>query len=76
MTPHNPEGTMSQTNLPASRVSYSIEEFAALTGLGRTRVFAEMKLGRLHAVKAGRRTLIPAAEVERWLAALDVRKAG
>lgn len=67
---------MLHTNSATSRVAYSIEEFAALTGLGRTRVFEELKMGRLHAVKSGRRTLIPASEVDVWLASLDVRKAG
>ena len=67
---------MLHTNPPAPRVTYSIEEFAALTGLGRTRVFEELKSGRLHAVKSGRRTLIPAAEVDAWVKSLDARKAG
>lgn len=66
---------MALTNLNTPRAAYSIEEFAALTGLGRTRVFEELKLGRLRARKCGRRTLIPNAEVERWLSALDLRQA-
>ena len=57
----------------AQRVTYSIAEFAARTGLGRTRVFEELKAGRLRAVKCGRRTLIPAAEVDAWLKALEAR---
>ncbi len=61
---------------PPPRVTYSIKEFAALTGLSRTRVFDELKSGRLRAVKSGRRTLIPLSEVDAWLKALDPRRTG
>ncbi len=64
---------MVHTIAPTARVTYSIADFTALTGLGRTRVFEELKTGRLRAVKSGRRTLIPAAEVEAWLKSLEAR---
>lgn len=64
---------MAHPNLPGPRVSYSIEEFSALTSLGRTRVFEELKSGRLRSLKCGRRTLIPASEVDAWLNSLGAR---
>ena len=48
----------------------SIGEFGGLTGLGRTTIYSEIAAGRLLAVKVGRRTLVPAVEAARWLAAL------
>lgn len=50
-----------------SKLAYSIAEFCELVGLGRTGAFKEIRLKRLHAVKVGRRTLIPAGEVKAWL---------
>lgn len=48
----------------------SIAAFCSMMSLGRTRVFEEIKAGRLRALKTGRRTLIPADEAERWLQSL------
>lgn len=77
---------MAPKNLPApriislteqfGRVALSIAEFSTLTGLGRTRVFEELKSGRLQALKCGRRTLIPIPEIEAWIKALGARKVG
>jgi hypothetical protein len=53
------------------KIAYSIPEFLAACSLGRTFVYEEIKAGRLRAVKAGRRTLIEAAEGRRWLSALQ-----
>lgn len=50
-----------------SKVAYSIEEFCQIVSLGRTGVFREIREKRLRVVKVGRRTLIPAFEVEDWL---------
>ena len=58
------------------RLAYSIHEFAFMAGISRTRVFEELKLGRLKAKKVGRRTIIPFAEAERWFEALHARKVG
>ena len=55
--------------LPA-KAAYSIAEFCRLVSLGRSRVFEEIRAKRLHIVKVGRRTLIPALEVTAWLARL------
>lgn len=49
----------------------SIEDFCRAVSLGRTRVFAEIKQGKLKVRKVGRRTLIPVEEMERWLDSLS-----
>lgn len=54
----------------ASKLSLSIREAMEATGLGRTRIYAEIASGRLRAVKSGRRTLILVSGVEKWLNAL------
>lgn len=57
---------MAQVN-PLTKIAYSIAEFCELVSLGRTGTFKEIRLQRLKAIKVGRRTLIPAAEVKAWL---------
>lgn len=52
-------------------LSYTIDEAAKITGLGRTRLYEELNSGRLAGVKAGRRTLIPHANIQKWLEALE-----
>jgi excisionase family DNA binding protein len=53
------------TDLP--KPTLSIAEFCAATTLGRTKVYAEIKQGRLKIVKCGRRSLIPVEELKAWL---------
>jgi excisionase family DNA binding protein len=48
----------------------TIADFCREYGIGRTATYAEIKAGRLSAVKCGSRTLIARAEAERWLASL------
>lgn len=57
-----------------SREAYGIEDFAQTFSIGRTIVFAEIKAGRLKAVKLGRRTLIPVTAAREWLAGLPARE--
>jgi excisionase family DNA binding protein len=52
------------------KIAYSIPQFCAACAVGRTFVYEEIKAGRLRAAKAGRRTLIDAAEARRWFASL------
>ena len=51
-------------------LAVGIAEACKLTSLSRSRLYGELREGRLKACKAGRRTLIPLAELHRWLAAL------
>lgn len=53
------------------KLAYTVQEAMAAIGLGRTRFYKEVKLGRLKTVKAGRRTLVPAAALEDWLRILQ-----
>lgn len=54
-----------------SPLSYTIDEAAKITGLGRTRLYQELNSGRLRGVKAGRRTLIPHTNIQKWLDGLE-----
>ena len=48
---------------------YSVNEFLSQFAIGRTAFYEEVNEGRLKPVKRGKRTLIPAAEAEKWLKA-------
>lgn len=52
------------------QIAVSVEEFCQLTGIGRTRFYEEVRLGRLKLVKSGRRSLVTVAEMQRWAKAL------
>jgi len=52
------------------QLSYTIEEASKITSLCRTRIYEELNQGRLHAVKVGRRTLIPRESLQKWLSSL------
>jgi excisionase family DNA binding protein len=67
---------MAEENPIGSQLLYTLAQFRTLTSLSKTRVFEELKEGRLRAVKCGRRTLIPAAEVSALIESLEERKAG
>jgi predicted site-specific integrase-resolvase len=45
----------------------SLEQFCFRNGIGRTTAYKEIKEGRLHPRKVGRRTLISIEEEARWL---------
>lgn len=48
------------------RNSISLAEFCLRNGIGRTTAYKEIKEGRLHPKKVGRRTLISLEEESRW----------
>jgi excisionase family DNA binding protein len=50
----------------------SIDEFCARYGPGRTKVYQELKSGRLRARKIGTRTVITEDDAEDWLQRLPV----
>ena len=52
------------------KLAYTIPEFCAACGVGRTYAYGEIATGRLRYLKAGRRTIIEVAEAKRWLASL------
>jgi excisionase family DNA binding protein len=54
--------------------AFSIEEFCRRYGLGRTKAYEEIKLGRLRARKVGRRTIVTQDDAENWLRHLPPMK--
>lgn len=52
---------------PAHRVAFSIAEAALMTGVCRDSIYREIASGRLRAVKLGRRSMILADELKRFL---------
>jgi hypothetical protein len=62
---------LSPTIAPAA---YTVKAFCEAYGVGRTFTYAEVKAGRLRLVKAGNRTLIGAAEAQRWFDSLPAVK--
>jgi hypothetical protein len=61
--------TAPATNAPAKRAR-TIRQFCADYGVGRTLAYAEIKAGRLRAVKVRARTLILHTDSETWARAL------
>jgi excisionase family DNA binding protein len=53
---------------PAPDRLLSVDEAAAMLGLGRSALYGEMGAGRLRSVKVGRRRLVPAASVATYIA--------
>ena len=49
------------------KMAFSIEEAALRSGLGRDKIYEEIRDGRLEARKAGRRTLIMADSLRKYL---------
>lgn len=49
------------------KLAYSISDLPALTSLGRSFIYEEIKAGRLQTLKAGRRTLVMADDLNAWL---------
>ncbi len=54
----------------SDKLAYTIPETCDATGLGRTRLYEEIKFGRLIARKCGGRTLILRGDLQSWLASL------
>ena len=54
---------------------YSIQSSIQILGIGRSSLYELIAAGEIHAVKIGRRTLIPAKEIERFVESLVEDKA-
>jgi excisionase family DNA binding protein len=49
------------------KLTYSIAEVCAAANVGRTTAYAAIKIGSLRAVKLGRRTIVLAEDLNRFL---------
>jgi hypothetical protein len=58
------------TDVSPPKLAYTVPEFQQATGLGRTRIYEEIKLGRLRLTKVGRRSIIKSDDARTWLASL------
>lgn len=54
-----------------TKLAYTVAEACAAAGIGRTTLYQHIRDGRLHTFKCGRRTLIRAEELSRWLDSLS-----
>ncbi len=61
--------TASASSAPARRAR-TVKQFRADYGVGKTLTYAEIKAGRLRAVKVGTRTLILHGDSEAWARSL------
>jgi len=52
------------------RLAYPINDFAAAVGIGRTKIYSEIRSGRLKAKRIGSRTIITADAARDYLAQL------
>jgi|HubBroStandDraft_6_1064221.scaffolds.fasta_scaffold7668282_1 excisionase family DNA binding protein len=50
--------------------AYTVKSFCAAFGVGKTTLYQLRKAGAIRVRKLGSKTLIPAAEAERWFASL------
>jgi len=57
------------------KIGLTIPEAADCSGIGRTKIFEAIKLGKLTARKAGRRTIILSDELAAFLKSLPVKEA-
>jgi excisionase family DNA binding protein len=57
-------------------LAHTINDACRVSGLGRTTLYAALKTGALSARKCGRRTLILAADLERFLDGLPTTRKG
>lgn len=53
----------------------SVKEVCRITGLSRTLISAQIRLGKLIARKAGRRTLVMRSDLRKWLEGLPTVQA-
>ena len=58
---------MTNSHMDAAPAAFSITDFAAHYGIGRTLTYAEIGAGRLRTCKVGRRTIIAREDADEWL---------
>jgi hypothetical protein len=68
-----PSTSASHMTLPASALSFTIAALEQATCISRTKIYDDLKAGRLQARKHGKRTIILADEARRWLESLPAQ---
>lgn len=59
---------MERNNVAYPKIGYSIREACTASSLGRTTIYSHIATGRLHAVRIGGRTVIPAESLRALIA--------
>ncbi len=59
---------LQETRPPVERIAYQIEDACIAAGVGRSTLYAAMAARELKSLKVGKRRLIEAHELRRWLA--------
>lgn len=62
--------------MTSTPITVTIPEAVKASGISRTTIYAALKTGALTARKSGRRTLIPYAELQRYLSDLPEYQSG
>jgi hypothetical protein len=62
---------MLKTDKPQAKLALTVADFCATCSIGRSLFYEEVKAGRINILKAGKRTLVPATEAQRWLESLS-----
>jgi hypothetical protein len=57
----------------ATVIAYSVDTVPIVAGVTRTQVFDAIRANKLTARKCGRRTIIEAGELRRWISTLPIR---
>jgi excisionase family DNA binding protein len=60
----------------ARQRAFSIRQFSEIYNIGRTKIYEEIKSGRLRGRKIGKHTIILEDDAEDWLRRLPVIEAG
>lgn len=62
-------------NATGERLAVSVEDAAAMAGIGRTTLYAALGDGSLRSLKIGARRLIPVEALKAWMAAHEAESA-
>ncbi len=49
------------------KLAYTVDQLGQASGVGRTKIYQEVKAGRLHPTKLGKRSIILAEDAKAWL---------
>lgn len=69
------EDIMTTEKSRLSQLQYSVKQTAELLNICRATVYNEIRAGRLHRRKFGKRTFIPAESIQQWISALSSNSA-